>query len=254
VRETQQTQAALGLALQKTEIEDLAAHHVNAAVIGLTISRELGLTPDLLDQFSLLALVHDLGMTKVPSSILYAPRRLTREEFRQVMEHPGYTYELLKSVGEETLAEMAYQEHEREDGRGYPRGLKGDRIHELAKILAVADVFEALTHARSYRKAFIPYNALQELLEMRGDGFHPRYIKALLNALTVFPLGSWVRLNTGETGVVRTTNAKNLMRPVVEIVWDAKGDPLERYKTVDLAESPFLFIDKPLYEDQLPPA
>jgi HD-GYP domain-containing protein (c-di-GMP phosphodiesterase class II) len=254
VRDIHQAPAAIGLALQSTEIEDLAAHHVNVAIIGLTLGRELGLTPDLLEQFSLLALVHDLGMTKVPSSILYAPRRLTREEFHQVTEHPGHTREMLKSAGHEALADMAYQEHERESGQGYPRGLKGDHIHELAKILAVADVFEALTHPRSYRKALIPYDALQELIELRGDYFHPLYIKTLMNAVTVFPLGSWVQLNTGETGVVRSTNSKNLMRPVVEIIWNIHGERLEQEKKVDLAESPYLFINKPLYEDQLPTA
>jgi HD-GYP domain-containing protein (c-di-GMP phosphodiesterase class II) len=254
VKDIVQTRSAIGLALQSTEIEDLAAHHVNVAIIGLTLSRELGLTPDLLEQLTFLALVHDLGMTKVPSSILYAPRRLTRGEFHRVTEHPGHTREMLKSAGHEALADMAYQEHERESGQGYPRGLKGDQIHELAKILAVADVFEALTHPRSYRKALIPYDALQELIEMRGDYFHPLYIKALMNAVTVFPLGSWVQLNTGETGVVRSTNAKNLMRPVVEIIWNIHGERLEHEKKVDLAESPYLFINKPLYEDQLPTA
>ena len=246
--------AIIEMALEKTEIEDLAAHHVNVAVIGLTLAIELGLPPDLTEQFALLALVHDFGMTKVPSSLLYAPRRLTREEFRVVTEHPGHTCEMLKSVVPKMLVEVVYQEHEREKGQGYPRGLRGDQIQELAKILSVADVFEALTHPRAYRKALISYDALQELIEMREDSFDPRYIKALMNALTVFPLGSWVQLNTGETCIVRSTNTKNLMRPVVEVLWTSRGGPIEQEKTVDLAKSPHLFIDKPLYEDQLPRA
>ncbi len=246
--------ALIEMALEKTEIEDLAAHHVNVAVIGLTLAIELGLPQDLTEQFSLLALVHDFGMTKVPSSLLYAPRRLTREEFRVVTEHPGHTCEMLKSVVPKMLVEVVYQEHEREKGQGYPRGLRGDQIQELAKILSVADVFEALTHPRAYRKALISYDALQELIEMRGDSFDPRYIKALMNALTVFPLGSWVQLNTGETCIVRSTNTKNLMRPVVEVLWTSRREPIEQEKTVDLAKSPHLFIDKPLYEDQLPRA
>jgi hypothetical protein len=116
----------------------------------------------------------------------------------------------------------------------------------------MADVYEACTHARSYRKTFIPYDALQELIEMRGDYFHPRYIKALMNALTIYPLGSYVQLNTGEVGRVRATNRKNLMRPEVELLWNTRGDRLSARRIIDLAENPFLFVSKPLYEEQLP--
>jgi HD-GYP domain-containing protein (c-di-GMP phosphodiesterase class II) len=239
-------------ALEKTEIEDLAAHHANVAIISVTIGKELGLPPDLLQRLAFLAFVHDLGMARVPSTILFAPRRLNREEFRVITEHPGHTAEILRAAGEEELAEIAVQEHEREKGQGYPHGLRGDEIREFAKILGVADVYEACTHPRPYRKALIPYDALQELIEMRGDFFHPRYIKALMNALTVFPLGSWVQLNTGESGRVTMTNRKNLMRPVIQVIWNAKGERLEQHKSVDLSKNSFLFINKPLYEDQLP--
>jgi len=242
----------VSLALEKTEIEDLAAHHANVAIIGVTIGKELGLPPDLLQRLAFLGLVHDLGMTRVPSTILFAPRRLNREEFRLIIAHPGHTAQILRATGEEELAEIAVQEHEREKGQGYPHGLCGDETNELARILGVADVYEACTHPRPYRKALIAYDALQELIEMRGDFFHPRYIKALMNALTVFPLGSWVQLNTGETGRVTITNRKNLMRPVIQVIWNEKGERLEQQKCVDLAKNPFLFIDKPLYEDQLP--
>jgi hypothetical protein len=87
---------------------------------------------------------------------------------------------------------------------------------------------------------------------MRGEFFHPRHIKLLLNALTVFPAGSWVQLNTGESGRVERTHKNNLMRPIVQVVWNAKGERLDQEKTVDLSKNPFLFVNKPLYEDQLP--
>lgn len=87
---------------------------------------------------------------------------------------------------------------------------------------------------------------------MRGDFFHQRYIKALMNAVTVYPLGSYVQLNTGEKGRVLATNRKNLMRPTVELLWNARGGRLGSPKTVDLSESPFLFVSKPLSEELLP--
>jgi HD-GYP domain-containing protein (c-di-GMP phosphodiesterase class II) len=242
----------ISLALGETEIDDLAAHHANVAIIGVTVCREMGLPPDLVQRFAFLALVHDLGMTRIPSTLLLAPRRLNRDEFRSITEHPGHTCEILREAGEEELARIAEQEHERENRQGYPHRLRGDEINELAKILGVVDVYEACTHSRPYRKALIPYDALQELIGMRGHFFHPRYIKALMNALAVFPLGSWVQLNTGETGRVTMINKKNLMRPVVQIIWNAESERLKQPKSVDLTRNPFLFINKPLYEDQLP--
>ena len=244
----------LALALDKREINDLAAHHVNVAITGLAIAKELELPEEELRRYALLGLVHDLGMVTIPESIVSAARRLSSGELRLIREHPRRTFEMLKAAGFGELAAIAYQEHEREEGQGYPRGLRGGQIHELAKILGVADVYEACTHPRSYDKTFIPYDALQELIEMRDEYFPARYIKALINGLTVYPIGSYVQLNTGEMGRVRSTNRKNLMRPVVEIFWSARGAPLSPTKTVDLAESPFLCISKPLYEDQLPNA
>lgn len=244
----------VAFALGARGANDLATHHVNVAILGLAIARELELPQQDLERFAFLGLVHDLGMARIPESILGAPRRLTREEFRTITEHPGHTREILRQAGSQyhDIAEIAHQEHEREMGQGYPLGLRGDQIDELAKIVGVADVYEACTHARTYRKTFIPYEALQELIEMRGDFFHPRYIKALMNAVTVYPLGSYVQLNTGETGRVLATNRKNLMRPTVELLWNARGGRLGSPKTVDLAESPFLFVSKPLSEELLP--
>ena len=244
----------VAFALGARGANDLATHHVNVAILGLAIARELELPQQDLERFAFLGLVHDLGMARIPESILGAPRRLMREEFRTITEHPGHTREILRQAGSQyhDIAEIAYQEHEREMGQGYPLGLRGEQIDELAKIVGVADVYEACTHARTYRKIFIPYEALQELIEMRGDFFHQRYIKALMNAVTVYPLGSYVQLNTGEKGRVLATNRKNLMRPTMELLWNARGGRLGSPKTVDLSESPFLFVSKPLSEELLP--
>ena len=240
-KSVQSAENMVSLALGNREATDLAAHHVNVAILGLAIARELKLPDNELEGIALLGLVHDLGMVKVSESIRYAHRRLTGEELRIVSEHPRHTREIVKAAGTEyhELAEMAYQEHEREKGQGYPQELQGDQIHNLAKIIGVADVYEACTHSRTYRKTFIPYEAMQELIKMRGKQFHPRYIKGLMNALTVYPIGSYVQLNTGEIGRVQA-------------IWNARGQRFASTKVVDLAESTFLFVSKPLYEEQLP--
>lgn len=244
----------VALALDKRDVTDLAAHHVNVAIIATILARELELSEEELQRTALLALVHDLGLAKIPESIVYAPRRLTAVELHQVKEHPRYTCEILVAAGHRELGELALQEHEREKGQGYPRGLRGPQIHELAKIIGVADVYEACTHPRSYDRTLTPYDTMQMLIEMRDEYFPARHIKALMQALTVYPVGSYVQLNTGEIGRVQSTSRKNLMRPVVEIFWDSKHQPLASTKTVNLAESPFLFVSKSLYEDGLPGA
>lgn len=251
---TERSAGMVALALDKRAAGDLAAHHVNVAILASILARELGLSEAERHRAGVLGLVHDLGMVKLPESILSAPRRLSAAELRKVWEHPRYTRELLEAAGFDELAELAHQEHEREEGQGYPRGLKGNQIHELAKIVGVVDVYEACTHPRVYSKTLTPYDAMQELIEMREEYFPARHIKALMYALTVYPVGSHVQLNTGEIGRVRSTSRKNLMRPVVEVFWNARRQPLQLTKTVDLAESPFLFVSKPLYEDQLPDA
>lgn len=244
----------VALALAEREATDLATHHVNVAILGLAIAGDLELPERELERVAFLGLIHDLGMVKVPESIRYAPRRLTNEELRIVADHPRLTHDLLKAAGPDyhEIAEIAHQEHEREQGQGYPRGLRGQQIHKLAKIIGVADVYEACTHSRTYRKTFIPYEALQELTEMRGNQFHPSYIKAIMNALTLYPIGSYVQLNTGEIGRVQATSRKNLMRPRVGLIWNARGQRFASTKVVDLAESTFLFVSKPLHEEQLP--
>jgi len=244
----------VALALDKRDVTDLAAHHVNVAIIATILARELELPEEELRRAAFLALVHDLGLAKIPESLVYAPRPLTAAELNQIKEHPRYTRDLLVAAGYRELGELAHQEHERETGQGYHRGLRGDQIHELAKIVGLADVYEACTHPRSYDTTLTPYDTMQMLIEMRDEYFPARHIKALMQALTVYPVGSYVQLNTGEIGRVQSTSRKKLMRPVVEIIWDSKRQPLASTKTVNLAESPFLFVSKSLYEDGLPGA
>ncbi len=245
----------VSLALGEREATDLATHHVNVAILGLSIARELRLPERELETVALLGLVHDLGMVKVPESIRYAPRRLTSEELRIVAEHPGLTHQLLKGAGPEyhELAEIAHHEHEREHGQGYPPGGSRESRFTSWRTLSASPTYmrPVLIPAPTARLSF-PTRPCRKLIEMRGNQFHPRYIKALMNALTVYPVGSYVQLNIGEIGRVQSTNRKNLMRPMVGLIWNDRGQRFASAKIVDLSESTFLFVSKPLYEEQLP--
>jgi HD-GYP domain-containing protein (c-di-GMP phosphodiesterase class II) len=251
-----QSNALLLEALKPAKGYDLARHMVNVAMISLKIGNGLGYKNKDLIRLVQVGLLHDVGMIKIPRSIIEKPTYLTDDEFNEIKKHPIYSYELIKAQGKqyEWIAEIAYQEQERENGKGYPRGLTGNEIHEYARIIGVADIFEAYSNNRAWRKNLIYYDALQEVIRLRDESLPAYIIKALINEFSIFPLNSFVQLNNGEIGKVISIDKKNLMRPVIQIIYDAKGKPLKEFKNIALSKIPFLFITKALKEEELPGA
>lgn len=228
----------------------LPTHCLNVGILAIRV----GLARDYLDKdlmaLGLGALVHDIGMVKVPEQILKKDGRPTPEEFELIKRHPQYARDILDRFQNlfPWLPTVVYQEHERENGRGYPQGLRGDEIHPYAKIIGIVDVYEALTHPRVYRDGLVAYRAIQTLMGMKGADFFPQTIKALIDAVSVFPLESLVKLNTGEVGKVIRINRLHPLRPTVEILLDPNGKkPLEP-KVIDLEEEPMLYISGPVLE------
>ena len=116
----------------------------------------------------------------------------------------------------------------------------------------MADIYEAFSHPRTFRKTFIAYEALQKVIELRGEFFPPKIIKALMNEISIFPLGSYVQLNTGEIGRVVSTNADQLLRPVLLLLYNHDGTRKRQPVRADLTESPLLYVAKPIYDEELP--
>ncbi len=224
--------------------EFLTPHSINVAVIAIKTGADLRYDRRRLTELGVAALLHDVGMATLPKELLLAPRKLSPGELRVLQEHPGRGRDLISRHGEkyQWLAEAVFQHHEREDGTGYPRGLKGDEIHEFAKIVGLADVYEAMTHERPHKKAIIPFYTVKQILEMRRGLFPTRLIKALVTHLTVFPLFSYVRLNTGAIGQVVDTSGERPMKPIIVIKYDSDGQALPEPKVVDLAEMPLLYV------------
>jgi len=244
------------MALDARRPFSLPRHFTNDAIFCVKIATGLGYEPDGLIRAAILGLVHDIGMSRVTPGLILKRGKLTRSELQEVREHTRYGHEIVLALGERYrwLAEAVYQEHEREQGQGYPRGLQGDQIVESAKILGVADVYEALSHPRSFRKTFIAFEALHVVVQMRETFFDPRVVRGLMNEISVFPIDSYVALNTGEIGRVQESNQQNLMRPIVAIRYDTDGRRLEKERLINLAANPLLYVQKPLYEDELPDA
>ncbi len=236
------------------EGDELVLHSVNVFIYSLKLAQGLSYPQDKMMDLGASALLMDLGMFLVPQVYLAAKQGdLTPKEIDMIMMHPSLGYDLLSKAGEEYkwLAEVVYQTHEREDGSGYPKKLKGQEIHEYAKILSVTDTFVAMTHNRPYRPALLGFKAIQEILHAFKGKFDPRILRLLLTQLTVFPLKSYVRLNNGTIGMVVKTNEVMPLNPTIKVLFDGQGRPVNEEKIMDLSQSPFLHVSEVVEESDL---
>jgi hypothetical protein len=134
--------------------------------------------------------------------------------------------------------------HERQDGGGYPRGLKGEEIGLYGSMAAIADTFDALTALRAYAEPLSPSAALSYLYKERGSAFHPDLVEQFIQCVGVFPVGSVVELNSGEVGIVITQNLVRRLKPRVMVVLDTKGNPMRPHKILDLDKDPKASADE----------
>jgi HD-GYP domain-containing protein (c-di-GMP phosphodiesterase class II) len=232
-------------ALEPAETKlDLPRHMVNTAIFAIKIAQAAGFRKEELPWLGLAGAIHDLGMIGVPRGILEKSGALKPDEMAQVRQHPERGFELLRQLGSEYewLANVAWQEHEREDGTGYPSGLKGDEIHDYAKIVGLADVYEALTHSRPHRVAWTPFDVMKELITAERTRFPDRLLKGVIHGLSTFPVGSFVRLNSQEVGRIVSTNPALPLRPVIEMVFGPKGERLSPPRREDLSTNTLLYV------------
>jgi uncharacterized protein YwbE len=197
-----------------------------------------------LHRLTLAGLVHDIGLFAVPHSVVTKAGRLTHEERTLIEQHPELGYQVIHKQGAdwEWLAQVVRQAHERWSGQGYPSHLKGRNISEFAQIIGAVDVFDALVTPRSYRRRFFPHEAVRELLVAERTAFPREVIKALVEQLSAYPLGTLVRLTTGEVGTVVRINAQFPLRPVVEIGSQVGQGSDHEARKLDLSLSPLVSI------------
>jgi len=224
------------------------SHSVNVGVFAVKIGLGVRYEKDKLHSLTLAALLHDVGMVKVSTKVLFKHGKLTPSEFDEIRQHPVYGYELLQHLKKDYpyVVDTAYEEQEREDGSGYPQGLKAEEIHEFPKVIGIADVFEALVHGRAYREGFITYHAIQKIIENKSKQFNVKIIRGLVNSVSMFPVGSLVKLSSGEVARVITVNRLRPVRPIVEVIEDGDGRKLKAALRINLEEEPLLYITKPL--------
>ena len=200
----------------------------------------------------LCGLMHDLGMLKVPKEVLQE-ESLSAEGFALLGRHPVETQRILEDFGPAfaRLGKIVVQVHERRDGSGYPQGLNRDEIHEIAQLVGLADTYLAMAHPRIDRPGVVVYNALKNVIDMRRTLFDIKLVKALINIVSIFPLGSLVKLNNNEIGRVIGTSRLHPTRPKVEVLLDSRGQPLKPPRQMVLEEEPMVYIVNPAIEEDV---
>jgi HD domain len=221
----------------------LITNLINVAILGSKVGIGLGYYGEELHQLALAGFVHDIGLFAVPKSLITKAGRLTQEERALIEQHPELGYQVIDQCGPayRWLAQLTRQAHERVNGQGYPHRLTGREISEMAQIVGVVDVFDALVSERPYRRRLLPHEAVQELLVAERTTFPREILKALVEQFSVYPLGTTVRLTTGETGAVIKVNSSYPLRPVVRVddQQDHEGRDLCE---IDLSRTPLVSI------------
>jgi HD-GYP domain-containing protein (c-di-GMP phosphodiesterase class II) len=199
------------------------------------------------------ALLHDIGMVRVPNYITEKRSELTPDEYNRIKTHPIYGYRIISRELELTneIATIALQHHEAFDGSGYPRKSKGGGISEFAKIVSICDVFAAMTRKRSYRDEHMSYNAMKTIVSESNRKFDPKIVKAFLANMAIYPVGSIVQLNNNMIGRVASANPDLPLRPKVSVLLDESGNKISEERILDLQERADIFITKPLSKSSL---
>ena len=245
-----ESSALLLLATDRIQEFAVSTHSVNVAILSLRLAQTLNLKKKNQIQVGLAALLHEIGVAWLPKRLLHQAGQVSS----QVRQRPVYGAKILGHLHRDYdwLAQTVGQVYEREDGRGFPLGLEGGEIRQEAKILGLMDVFEACIHDRPYRNALTGYELLHELTHGDTTSFSDQIVKALLHSFSLYPYNEYVLLNTKELGRVVAINPEFSLRPLVRILYDKEGRPLEEPREADLAQNSLVFITKAISYHELP--
>lgn len=217
------------------QIDDTTyAHCINVAIICRMMGKWLKFPEDDLEALTLAGLLHDIGKCKVDPKILTKPGPLTPEEYKHIKRHPTLGAKILADYPlDERVRSAVLMHHERCDGSGYPSGLRREAISDFAKIVAIADVYDAMTSNRCYRKGICPFEVIATFERMGFEKYEGKYLLPFLNHIIDTYLGNTVLLNDGSSGKVIMVNTQFLSRPVVST---------EQHEYLDLSKHPELYI------------
>ena len=232
-------EALLPLSQVKSRDQYTYQHSVSVAALAVAFGRVLDLPREAIKSLAMGGLLHDVGKALVPEGVLNKPGKLSDAEFLAMKSHAGHTATLLgKTPGISEITFLAAsQHHERYDGTGYPKSLKGDAISIYGQMLAIVDVYDAISSVRIYHQGMPPTEALRKLFEWSKYHFNPSLVQAFIKGIGIYPAGSLVRMASKRMGIVKAVRPESLLQPVVTIFYHAETKAYQTPETVDLSES-----------------
>jgi putative nucleotidyltransferase with HDIG domain len=226
-------------------------HSVNSAILALAIGELMKLPPHRMIELGLAALLHDIGMLKLPDAVYLKEDNLTDKEFQLVRAHTTLGYKILKgfSVSEE-VALAAEEHHERLDGSGYPKAMRGDKISLYSRIIAVVCSYDAITTKRMFKTQNDAHSAVMELLKGRNKSYDEKVIRFLIVCVSAYPLGSLVQLSDDSIGRVTKTNPESPRFPFVQVLADKDGKSIDEPLLIKTSEDDGVSIKRSLSPEE----
>ncbi len=221
------------------------SHSLNVTIYSLLLGTKLGYPRSKLQILAEGAMLHDIGKTVLDQDVLFKPGKLTKAEFEHVKKHTVFGYEILceNPFISSVAKNIALYHHERLNGEGYPEGICKKNIHPFARIVAISDVYDALTMDRCYRKSMPVSKAVCILQEDAKEKLDPDFVDVFIKQLAIFPNGSFVKLSDGRVGIVKSQNQGQPFRPVVRILYELDGMKVIPYD-MDLVQTLAIHIEK----------
>src|SRR5205085_5630237 len=212
------------------------SHALDCSVFMMVFGRFLEMSREDIALLGHLGLLQDVGKVRLPTTLLEKRERLSEDELGELRKHVEHSADILGETPQlpANLAELAVLHHERYDGNGYPKKLPGKEIGLFGSIAGIVDTFAALTARRPYAEALAPSTALSILYKHRGTLFDGFLVEQFIRCIGIFPIGSVVELNSGETGIVIAQNVAKRLQPRIMVIRDAAGNALKPQKLVDL--------------------
>ncbi|MGM0651816.1 MAG: HD-GYP domain-containing protein [Bacillota bacterium] len=229
------------------------AHSVNCCIIATMLGVKLNYDIKTLRQLAIGALLHDIGFVVVPQMILKKPDKLTDEEYEAVKKHPQHGYDMFRSSNlySQEAGDIILQHHERCQGQGYPRGIKGEKTSELAQVVSLVDVYDALTSEKYYRDRYYVHEAIEMILGWGEEVFNPRILKVFLNSIAAYPVGTHVLLSNGDGGVVIENTPGYAKQPLVRLLYKRDLTPHPSPYNLDLKKVKDLHIARVIDDGEL---
>ena len=245
--DSEQSWRLLCLSRSTSEPLYLPAHSLNVCILTTYLALNSGLPADQVFPLANIAFLHDIGMAGF-SKIWDNSRILTPEQFAPIKNHPLETLKLIDGIGccdDPGIALAAVEHHERIDGSGYPNSKNAGGISLTSHILIVADTFLAMTQKRKFREAVKPFDAVRVISQLAGRRLQTEAVRRFLQIMSIYPIGSGVRLNNGVIARVIAANEKQLTKPVVQVISGA-GEFCEPDLLIDLRKEKLLFVREPV--------